>query len=52
MGYYIKRKHLAASGKYFITFVLFCWANNDGCCCVRVGSGVQTNAATPNNVGI
>ena len=28
-----------------------CCANNDGTCCVRVGSGVQTDAATPNNVG-
>ena len=28
-----------------------CWPNNVGSCCVRVGSGVQTNATTPNNVG-
>ena len=28
-----------------------CCANNVRSCCVRVGSGVQTNAATPNNVG-
>ena len=27
------------------------WANNVGCCCVRVGSGVQTDATYPNNVG-
>ena len=26
-------------------------ANNVGSCCVRFGSGVQTNATTPNNVG-
>ena len=26
-------------------------ANNVGSCCVRVGSGVQTDATTPNNVG-
>ena len=25
-----------------------CWL---GSCCVRVGSGVQTDATTPNNVG-
>ena len=25
-------------------------ANNVGSCCVRVGSGVQTDATTPNNV--
>jgi len=24
-----------------------CWANNVGSCCVRVGSGVQTDATTP-----
>ena len=24
---------------------------NVGSCCVRVGSGVQTDATTPNNVG-
>ena len=29
-----------------------CCANNVGSCCVRVGSGVQTDATTPNNVGI
>ena len=28
-----------------------CCANNVGSCCVRVGSGVQTDATTPNNVG-
>ena len=28
-----------------------CYANNVGSCCVRVGSGVQTDATTPNNVG-
>ena len=28
-----------------------CWRNNVGSCCVRVGSGVQTDATTPNNVG-
>ena len=28
-----------------------CCANNVGSCCVRFGSGVQTDAATPNNVG-
>ena len=28
-----------------------CCANNVGSCCVRVGSGVQTDAPTPNNVG-
>ena len=27
-----------------------CWANNVGRCCVGVGSGVQTEATTPNNV--
>ena len=27
-----------------------CWANNVGSCCVRVGTGVQTDATTPNNV--
>ena len=27
-----------------------CWAKNVGSCCVRVGSGVQTEATTPNNV--
>ena len=27
-----------------------CCANNVGSCCVRVGSGVQTDATTPNNV--
>ena len=26
-------------------------ANNVGCCCVLVDSGVQTDATTPNNVG-
>ena len=29
----------------------YCCANNVGSCCVRVGSGVQTDATTPNNVG-
>ena len=29
-----------------------CCANNVGSCCVRVGSAVQTDATTPNNVGI
>ena len=29
----------------------YCRANNVGSCCVRVGSGVQTNATTPNIVG-
>ena len=29
-----------------------CWANNVGSCGVRVGSGLQTGATTPNNVGI
>ena len=29
-----------------------CCANNVGSCCVRVSSGVQTDATTPNNVGI
>ena len=28
-----------------------CCASNVGSCCVRVGSGVQTDATTPNNVG-
>ena len=28
-----------------------CWRNNVGSCCVRVGSGVQTDATTSNNVG-
>ena len=28
-----------------------CWANNAGSCCVRVGSGVQTDATTSNIVG-
>ena len=28
-----------------------CCANNVGSCCVRVGSGMQTDATTPNNVG-
>ena len=28
-----------------------CWRNNGGSCCVRVGSGVQTDATTPNNIG-
>ena len=28
-----------------------CCANKVGSCCVRVGSGVQTDARTPNNVG-
>ena len=28
-----------------------CCANNVGNCCVHVGSGVQTDATTPNNVG-
>ena len=28
-----------------------CWASNVGSCCVCVGSGVQTDATTPNNVG-
>ena len=28
-----------------------CCANNAGSCCVRVGSGVQTDSTTPNNVG-
>ena len=28
-----------------------CCANNFGSCCVRVGSGVQKDATTPNNVG-
>ena len=28
-----------------------CCANNVGSCCVCVGSGVQTDATTPNNVG-
>ena len=28
-----------------------CCANNVGSCCVRVGSGVQTDATTPNNFG-
>ena len=28
-----------------------CCANNVGSCRVRVGSGVQTDATTPNNVG-
>ena len=26
-----------------------CWPNNVGSCCVRVSSGVQTDATTPNN---
>ena len=29
-----------------------CWANNVGSCCVRVGSGVQTDATILNNVGL
>ena len=28
-----------------------CCANNVESCCVRFGSGVQTDATTPNNVG-
>ena len=28
-----------------------CCANSAGRCCVRVGSGVQTDTTTPNNVG-
>ena len=28
-----------------------CCANNVGSCCVRVGSGVQADATTPNDVG-
>ena len=28
-----------------------CCANNVGSCCMRVGSGVQTDATTPKNVG-
>ena len=28
-----------------------CCTNNVGSCCVRVGSGLQTDATTPNNVG-
>ena len=28
-----------------------CRRNNVGSCCVRVGSGLQTDATTPNNVG-
>ena len=28
-----------------------CCANNVGSCCVPVGSGEQTDATTPNNVG-
>ena len=28
------------------------WATNVGSCCVRVGSGVQTDATYPNNVGV
>ena len=28
-----------------------CCANNFGSCCVRVGSGVQKDATTRNNVG-
>ena len=28
-----------------------CCANNVGSCCVRVGSGVQTDALTPNKFG-
>ena len=28
-----------------------CCANNVGSCCVRVGSGVQTDATTPNKFG-
>ena len=28
-----------------------CCADNVGSCCVRVGSGVQTDATTPKNVG-
>ena len=28
-----------------------CSANNVGSCCVHVGSGVQKDATTPNNVG-
>ena len=27
------------------------WLNNAGSCCVRAGSGVHTDAPTPNNVG-
>ena len=29
----------------------YCCANNVGSCCVRVGSGVQTDATTPNKFG-
>ena len=28
-----------------------CWANNIRSCCVRVGSGIQTDATTLNNSG-
>ena len=28
-----------------------CCANNVGSCCVRISSGLQTDATTPNNVG-
>ena len=28
----------------------YCCANNVGSCCVRVGSGVQRDATTPQNV--
>ena len=28
-----------------------CCANNVGSCCARIGSGLQTDATTPNNVG-
>ena len=28
-----------------------CWANNFGSYCVRFGSGVQTDATTPKNIG-
>ena len=28
-----------------------CWPNNVGSCCVRIGSGVQTDATTPDNIG-
>ena len=28
-----------------------CCANNVGSCCVRVGSGMQTDATTPNKLG-
>ena len=44
----INRLRLRANGR---SNSQYCCANDVGSCCVRVGSGVQTNTTTPNNVG-